>query len=170
MLTNNQIKSVESRQRPFKLTDGEGLHLLVKPNGKRWWRFRYRFEGREKLLSLGQYPYVSLQQARLKRNDARKLLCESIDPGARRVAARQSLENTFERVAREWLALQKDKFEPTTYNKAVWVFETLTFPAIGKRPIDRIAALDVLRLLRRIESPSIRRSAARHGCTPLESW
>lgn len=161
MLTNNQIKSVESRQRPFKLTDGEGLHLLVKPNGKRWWRFRYRFEGREKLLSLGQYPYVSLQQARLKRNDARKLLCESIDPGARRVAARQSLENTFERVAREWLALQKDKFEPTTYNKAVWVFETLTFPAIGKRPIDRIAALDVLRLLRRIESRGAHHTAHR---------
>jgi integrase len=161
MLSNNHIKAAAPRERPFKITDGEGLHLLVKPNGTRWWRFKYRFEGRERLLSFGQYPYVSLQQARLKRNDARKLLGEAVDPGARRAVARQSLENTFERVAREWLALQKDRFAPATYNKAVWIFETLTFPAIGKRPIDRIAALDVLRLLRRIESRGTHHTAHR---------
>lgn len=161
MLTHMLIKATQPREKPFRLTDGDGLHLLIKPNGARLWRFRYFFEGREKLLSFGSYPLVSLQQARFKKNDARKLLSEGIDPSAKRQAVREGQENTFERVAREWLALQERKFARKTYEKTVWTFETLTFPFIGKRPIDRIAAIDVLRLLRRIESRGAHHTAHR---------
>jgi len=161
MLTNREIQAAEPREKAFKIPDGDGLHLLVNPDGKRWWRFRYRFEGREKSLSFGSYPLVSLQQARIKKSDARRMLLEGVDPSARRLAVREGLDNSFERIAREWLALQEKRFAPKTYEKTVWTFETLTFPFIGKRPIDRIAAIDVLRLLRRLESRGAHHTAHR---------
>jgi integrase len=165
MLTNKEILAARPRERPYKVADGEGLFLIVNPDGRRWWRFRYYYEGRERSLSFGGYPLITLQEARIKRNDARKSIYNGIDPGAQRRAARAGLDNTFEVIAREWLALQKPKFAEKTYEKTdektVWTFETLTFPFIGKRPIDRIAPLDVLKLLRRIESRGAHHTAHR---------
>jgi hypothetical protein len=86
MLTNTAIRAARPREKPYKLTDGAGLYLLVNKNGSLWWRFKYRFENREKLLSLEVYPHVSLQQARSRRDDAKKAIANGIDPSVKRQA------------------------------------------------------------------------------------
>lgn len=84
MLTDIKVRSAKLREKPYKLMDERGLFLLVQPSGGRWWRFRYRYGGREKLLSLGTYPDTSLKLARQKREDARQLLAANVDPSAQR--------------------------------------------------------------------------------------
>jgi integrase len=151
MLTVTEIRAVKPQDKPRKLSDGGGLYLLINPNGSLWWRLKYRFDGREKLLSLGVYPHVSLQQARSRREDAKRAIASGVDPSAKRQAEKSGAANTFESIAREWLALQQKKLAPATYDKAVWTFETLLFPYIGSRPVAKLGAVDVLKVLRRIE-------------------
>jgi hypothetical protein len=151
MLTVTEIRAVKPHDKPRKLSDGGGLYLLINPNGSLWWRLKYRFDGREKLLSLGVYPHVSLQQARSRREDAKRAIASGVDPSAKRQAEKSGAANTFESIAREWLALQRKKLAPATYDKAVWTFETLLFPYIGSRPVAKLGAVDVLKVLRRIE-------------------
>ncbi len=91
-------------KKPYKTFDGGGFYLQVAPAGWRWWRFKYRFDGRENLLSLATYPYTSLKLARSKREDARNLLAQSIDPGAKRQEEKAARENTFDNIAEECLA------------------------------------------------------------------
>jgi integrase len=160
-LAHAVLRAAKPTQKPYKLSDGGGLYLLVNPNGASWWRFKYQFEGREKLLSLGVYPHVTLQQARALRDDAKKTLVSGVDPSAKRQAEKSSTANTFEAVAREWLALQEKKLAPTTYAKAVWTLETLVCPYIGTRPIAKLGAIDVLKVLKRIEGRGIHETAHR---------
>ncbi len=160
-LTHAALRSAKPTQKPYKLSDGGGLYLLVNPNGASWWRFKYQFENREKLLSLGVYPRVTLQQARTLRDEARKTLASGVDPSAKRQAEKSSTANTFEAVAREWLALQEKKLAPATYAKAVWTLETLVCPYIGGRPIAKLGATDVLKVLKRIEGRGIHETAHR---------
>src|ERR1700690_3550990 len=87
-LTDTAVRNAKRREKPSKLADERGLFLMVTPAGGKWWRFRYSFGGKEKLLSLGTYPDVSLAGARQRRDDARKLLADGIDPGAHRKAAK----------------------------------------------------------------------------------
>jgi hypothetical protein len=108
MLTEAAIRNAKPREKPYKLFDERGLFMLVAPTGGRLWRFRYRHGGKEKLLSLGAYPDVTLRRAREKRDEARRLVADAIDPSARRQADKAALGNTFEVVAREWLDLVKD--------------------------------------------------------------
>jgi integrase len=131
--------------------DGRGLYLLLSPNGSRWWRFKYRIDGREKLLSFGVYPDVPLKLARDRREAARQELASGIDPGAKRQAEKTAQGDTFEAIAREWLTLQEPKLAPATFAKAVWTLETLIFPGLGKRPTAKITAPDLLAVLRKIE-------------------
>lgn len=131
MLSDPVIRSAKTREKPYKLSDVAGLYLLVNPNGSRWWRLKYRVEGREKGLSLGIYPDVSLKQAREKRDDARKLLAAGVDPSAKRQAEKTSREDTFEAIAREWLLQQEKKLAPTTFAKSQWMLEAFIFPRIG---------------------------------------
>jgi len=105
MLTVTQIRGLKPKDKPYKKSDGRGLYMLVNPNGSRWWRFKYQFRGREKLLSLGTFPDSSLKLARDKCDEARKLLAGNIDPSAKRQAERIAHGNTFEAIAREWLNL-----------------------------------------------------------------
>src|SRR4051812_9238634 len=111
-LTNTTIRKEKPTARPVKLFDGGGLFLLVMPSGGKWWRLKYRFSGKEKLLSLGVYPDISLKDARERRENARKLLANDIDPALNRRAAKEAQQeqgaNTFEVIAREWLEKQKD--------------------------------------------------------------
>src|ERR1019366_3309929 len=107
------VTAAKPREMPYKLGDGRGLYLLVNPNGSFWWRLN-QFEGREKLLSLGVYPHVSMQQARALRDEAKKAIAKGVDPSAKRQAEKSSTANTFEAVAREWLALQERKLAPAT--------------------------------------------------------
>jgi len=139
-LTHSALRAAKPHDKPYKLGDGGGLYLLVSPNGALWWRLKYQFEGREKLLSLGVYPHVSLQQARALRDEAKKAIASGINPSAKRQAEKFSTANTFEAVGREWLSLQEKKLAPATFAKAAWTLETLVYPYIGSRPIAKLCA------------------------------
>jgi integrase len=161
MLTVTKIRAAKVREKPYKLSDGGGLYLLINPNNALWWRLKYRFEGREKSLSLGVYPHVSLQQARLRRDEAKKVIATGADPSAKRQAEKSATANTFEAVAREWLALQEGKLAPVTFGKAAWTLETLLYPYLGSRPIAKLTASDVLKVLKRIEGRGTHETAHR---------
>jgi integrase len=161
MLTDKAIQAAKPSERPYKLADGEGLTMLVKPNGSKLWRFRYRHDGREKMLGFGGYPDTSAKLAREKRDKARKQLAEGFDPSNARQAEKAARGNTFEVVAREWLPMQKERLAPATYAKAEWTLETLVFPYLGTRPIDKISAADVLKVLKRIEGRGLNETAHR---------
>jgi len=152
MLSNAAISGVKPREKPFKLTDGGGLYLLVTPAGKRWWRLKFRVYGREKLLSLGIFPDVSLKEARDRRDDARRDLAKGIDPSVKRRAEKLAGGNTFEAVAREWF----EKFSPHWVegysSKVIRRLEICAFPWIGSIPISQIKAPDLLACLRRVEA------------------
>ncbi|MFC1815048.1 tyrosine-type recombinase/integrase [Thermodesulfobacteriota bacterium] len=154
-MSDIKARNAKPKDKQFKLFDADGLFLLVSPAGGKWWRFKYRFGGKEKLLSLGTYPEVGLSQARERRDAARKQVADDIDPSQARKAlkaAKVQDENTFEVVAREW----HSKFTPTwTSGHAATILRRLelnVFPWIGARPIIDIKALELLMALRRIES------------------
>jgi len=154
-LTDVKVRNAKPKNKQYKLFDFDGLFLLVSHAGGKWWRFKYRFGGKEKLMSLGTYPEVSLSQARERRDAARKQVADGIDPSQARKAlkaAKTQDENTFEVVAREW----HTKFNPSwTPGHSVTIKRRLeynVFPFIGERPIIDIKAPELLMLLRRIES------------------
>jgi hypothetical protein len=155
-LTDVAIRKARPGTKPLKITDGEGLYLLLNPNGSRWWRLDYRFTGKRKTLSMGAYPQVTLAEARERRDKARKLLANGVDPGAARKAqkrARQELAvNSFEAIAREWFEKWRmDKAEAHS-SKVNARLERDVFPWIGARPAAEINAPEVLAVLRRVES------------------
>jgi integrase len=130
--------------------------LEVSPAGGKWWRLKYRFEGKEKRLSLGVYPYVGLKEARDRRDAARKLLANGTDPSANRKAQKsagsQFAENTFQVVTREWFAKYSPTWAPSHTSRIVRLFERDVFPWIGRRPIADVAAPELLTVVRRIEN------------------
>jgi integrase len=155
-LTHTAIRNTKPSDKRFKLTDEKGLFLLVVPSGGKWWRLKYRFGRKEKLLSLGVYPDVGLKDARERRDEARKLLAGGIDPSEnRKVQKAAKLEraaNSFETVAREWFAKHSANWAPTHAEKIIKRLENDVFPWLGGRPIAEIAAPELLRTIRRIES------------------
>lgn len=151
MLTELGIKAAKPREKPYKLFDERGLFLLVNTDGRRWWRFKYRFQRREKLLSLGVYPDVPLKRAREKRDEARRLVADGIDPSAKRKAEKAALADTFEAVAREWLEMKRKALAAVTADKRLRRFETFLFPRLGRHPIASITAPEFLEALRRVE-------------------
>lgn len=155
-LTDTAIRTTKPTEKPQKLADGGGLFLLINPKGGKWWRLKYRFEGKEKQLSLGTYPDTSLKDAREKRDAARKQLAAGIDPGEHRKATKaaktEQAANSFEIVAREWYAKQVRNWAPSHSEKIIRRLERDLFPWLGARPIASIAAPDLLGVLRRIEA------------------
>lgn len=160
-LTGAAIKAAKPGEKPYKLFDERGLYLLVHPNGGRRWRLKYRVAGREKLLAIGVYPDVSLVEARERRDEARRLLVNQVDPNARKKAERLAEANTFEVVAREWLELQRPGLTPKTFAKKLGWFEDFLFPYIGRHPIAQITSPDLLAALKRIEARGHRETAHR---------
>ena len=154
-LTEAEVKAAKplplEAPKARKLFDGEGLYLLVQPNGSKLWRLKYRIAGREKLLALGVYPAVSLKVARERMREARRDLGARIDPSAKRKADRRSQANTFEAVGAEWLELQRKKMSEATFTKSEWLLG-LVRPFIGSQPIRTITAADLLPALRKIEA------------------
>jgi integrase len=154
-LTDTKARNAKPREKQFKLYDTDGLFLLVTPAGGKWWRFKYRFSDKEKLLSLGTYPEVSLSQARQRRDAARKQVADGIDPSQARKAlkaAKVQDESTFELVAREWHAKFAQTWTPGHAATIIRRLELNVFPWIGARPIIDIKAPELLMVLRRIES------------------
>jgi integrase len=154
-LTDSQCKNAKPQDKPYKLTDEKGLFLLIAVSGGRWWRFSYRFEHKQKTLSMGTYPDTSLRDARDKRDEARKLLAAGIDPGSNRKATKAAkageAANSFEIVAREWYEKQAPNWAPTHAEKIIRRLERDLFPWLGPRPINAIKAPAILEALRRIE-------------------
>ena len=151
MLSETAIRAAKPREKPFKLSDERGLYLLINPSGSRWWRFKYSRFGKERGLSLGVYPDVSLALARKRRDEARTQLAEGIDPSHKRKAEKLSNANTFRAIAEEWLALQKPTLAPKTFSKAKWMLESFIYPRLGDTPIAKVTAPDLLAALRKIE-------------------
>jgi integrase len=151
-LTEVAIRGAKPRDKAYKIFDGDGLFLLVTDSGAKHWRFKYRFDGREKLISLGSYPAIPLKLARERRQEARTLVARQIDPSAKRKAERDASGDTFKAIASEWLELQRKKLRPSTLKKTVWVLEKLLYPYIGTKPVGSTTAPDILAALRRTES------------------
>tara|TARA_R110002072_G_scaffold289831_3_gene457132 strand:+ start:11714 stop:12910 length:1197 start_codon:yes stop_codon:yes gene_type:complete len=154
-LTEIAIKSAKPGERIRKLSDGNGLVLLVYPNGSKYWAFRYRYLGKEKNLSLGIYPAVGLAEARSKLSDARKLLSSGQDPSEVRKAVKReamiSAENNFEAVAREWMAAKSPAWTSRYAGFVAKRLEQDIFPRLGARPIKDITAPELLSVVRLIE-------------------
>ena len=166
-LSNTAILNAKPSEKPYKLYDSEGLFMQVTPNGGKWWRFKYRFEGKEKLLSFGTYPEVSLADARQRRDSSRKLLAEDppIDPSVKRkddiIKNKLNSSNSFELVARDWWqSYMKSKAE-SHKQKVMRRFELYLFPWIGSKPISQITSPQLLEPIKRIESLNIPETARR---------
>lgn len=164
-LTDVSVRNAKPGQKPVKLYDERGLFVIVTPAGGKWWRFRYSFAGKENLLSLGTYPDVTLKEARAKRDDARKLIAQGIDPGAERKADKAAVvaltENCFGRVCRDWLEQRKGTVEPAQHAKTLARMQNDVFPWLGAKPIAEITAPDVLEVLRRVDERGARYTAHR---------
>ncbi len=162
-LTDTAIRTAKAKEKPYKLADEKGLFLLVNPNGSKWWRLKFRIAGKEKMLSLGTYPDTGLKDARLKRDEARRMMAEGIDPGQQRKAAKATRDelsaNSFAVVCREWLAKWGSTVVPAQKQKATARLEKDVFPWMGSRPIAEITAPEVLAVLRRIDERGARYTA-----------
>ncbi|KFF68755.1 tyrosine-type recombinase/integrase [Pectobacterium brasiliense] len=155
LLTDLKIKKAKAQDKPYTLNDGGGLSLLIDPKGTKGWRFRYRFANKPKLISFGTYDAVSLADARKKRNEARSMLANGINPSDARRADKLSLlfstENTFEAVAREWHTSKLTTWSEGYAKEVMHYLEKEIFPFLGKRPIDQITPLELLAVLQKIE-------------------
>jgi integrase len=162
-LTDTAVRTAKPQAKTVKLFDGGGLYLELAPSGGKWWRWKYRFAGKEKRLSLGVYPDVSLKQARTKRDAARQQLASGIDPSMARQAEKiaRSGAESFEAIAREWHGKFAPGWVPSHADRILRRLERDVFPWLGKRPITDIKAPDVLAALRRIEGRGALESAHR---------
>jgi len=151
---SSKVKARLADGKSVKLSDGGGLYLLLNPNGARWWRWDYRFAGNRKTLSMGTFPDTGLRDARAKRDDARTLLANGIDPGAQRKAVKATraalAANSFEVVAREWLAMKSGEWVDEHTRKIRAWLEQHVFPSIGASPIAELEAPEVLAMLRKL--------------------
>lgn len=155
MLTDKEIQNAKPKEKPYRLADGGGLYLEVTSAGSKLWRWKYRFEAKEKRLAIGVYPGVRAPEARKLMAEARDKLKTGIDPSAAKRAKRDqdkvAGDYTFEAVARTWFDKAHASLAETTRSKNLRFLEQDVFPFIGKRPITNLAAPDLLSVLRRIE-------------------
>ena len=155
-LTNTAVLNAKVQDKPYKMTDGLGLYLLINSAGK-YWRMDYRYRRKRKTLALGVYPKTTLKMARDGCNKARKLIDEDIDPGQLRKDAKQELysEDTFENIAREWHKKYRHTWSAVYALKLMRRFEMYIFPFLGDKPVKSIRALDLLAVLRKTEDQGI---------------
>ncbi len=154
-LSDIKVRNAKPTDKQFKITDGEGMYLLVHPNGGKYWRLKYKFAGKEKILALGTYPTVSLLEARDKRFIAKKQIAEGIDPSQEKREQKLqrivSAENSFENIAREWHQKNISKWKPKHARNILKRLETDIVPVIGFRPINQITAPELLLTIQKIE-------------------
>lgn len=168
-LSELAVRNAKPRDKAFKIADSGGLHLLVQPNGGKLWRLKYRFAGKEKLLSFGPYPATSLAEARRARDDAKKTLAGGSDPSAQkrhaRIAAVTAQRDTFKAVAEEFLeAKAANGVSETTLVKLRWILNDVA-ASLASRPISQITPAEILELLKRVEKSGRRDTARRLRAT-----
>lgn len=154
-LTAKHLDNAKPRAKSYRMWDGGGLYIEVQRSGGKWWRWKYRFAGKEKRLSFGTYPDTSIKEARGKRDDARKILDKGVDPSATRKAEKRTrahrAANSFEAVAREWYAKQSKIWVPHHASDVLRRLESNLFRDLGERPIAEINAPELLATVRKIE-------------------
>ena len=166
-LTDPKVRQSKPRNKPYKLSDGNGLYLQVQPSGSKYWRLAYRFAEKQKTLALGIYPEITLANARKKRDDAKSYLSKGIDPSnlmskkVRKRAEVENLENSFESIAREWHEQQKGGWSKNHWERVLVSLENEAFPDIGSFPIQYLTAPHVLAILRKVEKRGALEVAAR---------
>jgi integrase len=164
-LTDTAIRNAKPAEKITRLFDGGGLYLELSPSGGKWWRLKYRMDGKEKRLSLGVYPDVGLKDARQRRDEARKLIAAGTDPSEARKAEKSARKvavlNTFEAVAGAWLERSDDKWDSGTRDKVRASLVNHVFPRIGRLPISSIRPSDVRELVQAIEAGGARETAGR---------
>ena len=164
-LTDTKCRNAKGQIKPRKLSDGGGLHLLVNPDGAKYWRLAFRWHGKQRTLALGVYPAVGLMEARAARDEAKRDLAANIDPSVlkreRKRAAQIATGNTFEAVAREWHENWKDARSPYYAAQILRRLEANAFPVIGRRPIAAIEPPELLDMLRKVEKRGVNETARR---------
>lgn len=153
MLTDLIVQKAKPKAKMYNISDGDrkGLCLLVYPNGGKYWRYRYYFQGKAKMFSLGTYPDISLEEARKRLAEARTTTALGIDPSKQKQALKQESQNTFELVAREWHEKEKGEWSKTHARDVLRRLDSNLFPYLGSRPIKDIKPIDLLNALRKIE-------------------
>ena len=164
-LTVLAVENAKPREKAYVLTDGNGLHLVVTPNGNKLWRLRYRFGGKQNMLSLGTFPTIGLAAARSRRDDAQKLIADDVDPSQQRkldqIARGVASKTTFGAIVEEHLEiLQEDKAAASTISKNRWLLQDLAAP-LTKRPVTAITPAEILIILQRVEKTGRRETARR---------
>ena len=159
------VRSAKPREKPYKLSDSGGLYLHIQPNGSKLWRLKYRFMGKEKVLSFGPYPLIGIADARGKRDEAKKLLLDGADPAEKKLEAKLAAitahRTTFGLIAEEYLERLKERnAAKATLDKNTWFLTDLAAP-LANRPISHITAAEILQLLQKIEKSGRRESAKR---------
>jgi integrase len=164
-LSDPACKNAKPKDKPYKLADEKGLYLLINPKGSKYFRFKYRFDGKEKILALGVYPEISLKKARDERDKARQQIIDGIDPNENKKALKQSkaksAANSFEVIAREWYESKMGDKSIDHKKRVTGLFERDLFPYIGSKPITDLKAPELLAALRRIEARNAIESAHR---------
>jgi hypothetical protein len=135
MLTDIKCKSAKPEDKQYKLFDERGLYLLIHSNGSKYWRMRYRYAGKDKTLSFGVYPEVSLKEARDKRDDAREIIRDGIDPGKK---LKRQAKNSFGTVALEWWEKQRMRWKEEHANSVIKSLQTDVFPYLGDSDVNDI--------------------------------
>jgi len=164
-LTDTKCRNAKGRTKPRKLSDGGGLHLLINPDGAKYWRLAYRWHGKQRTLAIGVYPAVGLMDARAARDEAKRNLAADVDPSAvkqeRKRAAKIATDSTFEAVAREWHENWKGARSPYYAAQILRRLEADAFPAIGRRPIAALEPPELLDMLRKVEKRGVNETARR---------
>ncbi len=152
-LTDAKIKAAKPKAKEYTLNDGEGLSLVINPKGRKWWRFRYQVNGKRTMLSLGAYPYISLQEARLKRGDMKTQIAKGYDPSRKRKEDKRkaSASEAFEAIAREWFGKQEPGWSERHSKTTMERMEKNIFPYIGGRAISDLGVEDMLGVVQRCE-------------------
>lgn len=161
-LTDIKVRTAKPTDKQYKLTDGSGMHLLVHPNGSKYWRLQYRYDGKQKMLALGVYPEITLADARSRRDEARKLLANGVDPGDKKKSDKveQRKAHTFKEVAIEWHSTNK-KWSEDHAHRVLKSLEDNLFAELGERNITELKTRDLLAPIKAVEMSGRLEVAAR---------
>ena len=164
-LTDTELKKAKPREKSYKLFDGGGLYIEITPNGSKGWRYKYRINGKEKRISLGVYPEVSLKDARFRHSEQRQLVSQGVDPSEKRKATKlaraDGMGNTFEVISREWYAINQKSWNPSHGVRIIRRLELNIFPYLGNIPITEITNQKLIEVIKRIHSRGVLETAHR---------